>query len=82
MGRPAQAKNNFYHFCVKLDGEKHYIRTLHGVADHLGLGSATIIRKLKTPEIILRKYKNRDLSIERCKIPIYKIIRTSEEIIY
>lgn len=72
MPRTANSKNNNYHFSVHLDDEIMYCRTIKHVAEFLKVGTATIIRKLKTPEITLRKYKNNTLIISRCNIPIYE----------
>ncbi len=82
MPRPANSQNNFYHYQVIMGDTKKYIRTLHLVAQHLGVGSSTIIRKLKNPEMRLRKYKDINLIINKCKVPIYNTQFTREEIEY
>ena len=58
MPRTCNSQNNYYHYEVIIGEERKYIRTLKLVAEYLQVGSATIIRKLKTPEITLRKYKD------------------------
>ena len=80
MPRTCKSKNNYYHYEVVVGDKRKYIRTLKLVAEYLELGSATIIRKLKTPEITLRKYKDTTLQIIKCKVPIYS--HTREEIVY
>lgn len=72
MPRTSEAKNTHYHFSVNVDNVMTYCRTIKDVASLLNVGSATIIRKLKKPEIVLRKYKYKELNITRCKIPIYE----------
>jgi len=72
MPRTHQAQNTHYHFSVNVDNVMTYCRTIKDVAALLNLGTATIIRKLKKPEIVLRKYKNHNLNITRCNIPIFE----------
>ncbi len=82
MPRLQNSQNNYYHYEVIINDEKKYIRTLKLVAEYLNVGSSTIIRKLKTPEITLRKYKNSTLIINKCKVPIYQTEFIREEIEY
>tara|TARA_R110001632_G_scaffold48470_1_gene122127 strand:+ start:2133 stop:2378 length:246 start_codon:yes stop_codon:yes gene_type:complete len=73
MPRPTSAKNRYYHFEISVDNtEPILLRTMLCVASHLGVGRATIQRKLKNPELILNKYKNKNLIIKRIKLPIYE----------
>ena len=78
MGRPANSQNKFYHYEIIMLNEncvsRHYSRTIKDVAEHLFVGTATIIRKLKDPEIVLRKYKDCCLEINRIKKPIYRVV--------
>tara|TARA_R110002126_G_scaffold186772_1_gene335374 strand:+ start:1726 stop:1968 length:243 start_codon:yes stop_codon:yes gene_type:complete len=80
MPRTCNSENNYYHYEVVLGEERKYIRTLKLVAKYLELGTATIIRKLKNPNITLRKYKDINLQIIKCKVPIYS--HTRETILY
>lgn len=80
MPRTCNSQNNYYHYEVIIGEERKYIRTLKLVAEYLQVGSATIIRKLKKPDIILRKYKDINLEIIKCKVPIFS--HTREEILY
>ena len=72
MPRTCKSQNNYYHYEVIIGDERKYIRTMKLVAEYLKVGSSTIIRKLKNPNIILRKYKDTTLQIIKCKVPIYE----------
>ena len=73
MPRPSQSKNRFYHFQISVDNtEPILLRTIKCVAEHLQIGRATVQRKLKNTDLILNKYKNKNLVIKRIKLPIYE----------
>lgn len=74
MGRPKKSQNTHYHFEVLIDDNKTMCRTVRDVADILCVGSATVVRKLRNPEIILNKFKQKKLLINRVNVPIFKQI--------
>ena len=73
LGRPTNSTNKtHYRFEVILDYQKKLCRTIKEVAKELSLGIATISRKLSNPELKLNKYKDKNLVINRIRLPIYK----------
>ena len=73
LGRPTNSTNKtHYRFEVILDNQKKLCRTIKEVAKELSLGIATISRKLSNPELKLNKYKDKNLVINRIRLPIYK----------
>lgn len=72
MGRPKQSPNTHYHFEVIVDDIKTMCRTVTDVAKTLCVGPATVTRKLRNPEIILNKFKQKTLLINRVNVPIFK----------
>ena len=73
LGRPTNSTNKtHYRFEVILDNQKKLCRTIKEVAQELSLGIATISRKLSNPELKLNKYKDKNLVINRIRLPIYK----------
>lgn len=81
MGRPSASKNRFYHFEVFVDDkEPVLLRTMVCVANHLGIGRATVQRKLVNENAVINKYKSRMLVINRVHLPIFQ--RADVEITY
>tara|TARA_R110000787_G_scaffold258184_2_gene363379 strand:- start:574 stop:816 length:243 start_codon:yes stop_codon:yes gene_type:complete len=72
MPRSKSSKNTHYHFEVIVDEEKKMCRTVIEVAKALEVSQATIVRKLREPDIVLNKYKNKSLLINRVNVPIFK----------
>ena len=73
LGRPQNSTNKtHYRFEIILDNQKTLCKTLKEVAAELSLGIATISRKLSNPELKLNKYKDKNLVINRIRLPIYK----------
>ena len=74
MPRKADCKQvNTYHYELILDNERKYTKTMQELMDILQLTQTTIFRKMKNPDIELRKYKGRNLKVRRINKPVFKI---------
>jgi DNA-binding NtrC family response regulator len=74
MPRKTDCKQiNSYHYELILDNERKYTKTMQELMDILQLTQTTIFRKMKNPDIQLRKYKGRNLQIIRINKPVFKI---------
>ncbi len=74
MPRKTDCKQiNSYHYELILDNERKYTKTMKELMDILQLTQTTIFRKMKNPDIQLRKYKGRNLQVRRINKPVFKI---------
>lgn len=74
IGRPPNAKNKHtYRYEVILDDSKKLCQSQQEVAEYLSVTKDTVARKLRKPDAILRKYKNKHLEINRVNLPVFTI---------
>lgn len=75
MPRTRNAGNkSFYHYEVILDNERTLKKTIKDICDMLGIAQYTVCKKIKDDNIILQKYKDRYLRINRIQKPIFKTV--------
>ena len=72
MPRRKESKNQYYNYELILGDTTQYKRTLKCIAINLDVSLSTVKNYLKNPEKCLRKYKNKNLKINKVKIPIYQ----------
>ena len=75
MPRTQNSKNkSFYHYEVILDNERTLKKTIKDICEMLGLAQYTICRKIKDNNIVLKKYKDRTLLINKVQKPVFKTV--------
>lgn len=71
MTRKIGDTQTFYNYEIELDDEKFLCRNINQINEKLNISLSSISRKLKNPEYILRKYKDRHFKINIIRKPIF-----------
>ena len=75
MPRKPNSPNTFYNYELSVDDTTTYLRTCRCLAEELGLSLSTVRKKLKDPDMDLRKYRGRNVTIHKVKVPIFERAR-------
>ena len=75
MPRKLNSPNTCYNYELTIDGKSTYHRTCKCLAERLMLSMSTVRKRLKNPEMELRKYHAQVVTINKVKVPIFQRAR-------